>query len=166
MQISYKNNLDDLLALSEDAISNNKQWAKKKAWSIYYMPLLILTVCSLFAFLMDKPAFYGGGIGGALFSSIWSYFCYKNYPKKMAKEIEQKEVFCEHIISLSPEGVKEKTANSESFNTWESLTRVIYNDDHVFIYNTPVTAHIIPKREVGEQSFQDIKKQIMAYKNT
>ena len=56
------------------------------------MPLLILTVCSLFAFLMDKPAFYGGGIGGALFSSIWSYFCYKNYPKKMAKEIEQKEV--------------------------------------------------------------------------
>lgn len=165
MQISYINNLDDLRALSEDALSSNAHWARKKAWSIYYSPLIILVASFLLAYFLNKPAFYGGGIGGALFSSIWSYFIYKNYPKKMAKDIEQKEAFCEHTLSLSADGVRDKTANSESFNTWNSLAKITSNENYVFIYNTPVTAYIIPKREIGEQLFQDVKNKIKARNN-
>ena len=165
MQVSYENNLDDLIALNIDLMKNNVQFKKRKFWSLYGTPVFLLFAFSFFAYITNQPNFYGGAIGGALFSYLWAFFGYKNYPKKAAKQLHQKEILCEHNILVTAEGIKESTVNSKTYHQWDAINHVSFNDDYVFIYNTPMTAHVIPKRVIGESDFIQIKEKITAYQS-
>jgi hypothetical protein len=163
VQVSYENNLDDLIALNIDLMSNNAQFKKRKFWSLYVTPIFLLFAFSFFAYVTNNPSFYGGAIVGALFSYFWTLYSYKKYPKKAAKELQQKEVFCEHTILVTEDGVRESTDNSENYHKWDAINHISLNDEYIFIYNTPMTAHVIPKRVIGESDFLKIKEKVSVY---
>lgn len=166
MKVIYENNLDDLIALNTDLISNNSQFKKRKNWSLYWTPLFLLFSFSFFAYVLDNPSYYGGAVVGALACFFWTFYAYKKHPEKAAKQMQQKEVFCEHTITISDEGIRESTENSESYRKWSAINNISINDNYIFIYDTPMTAHIIPKRVIGESDFIKIRDEICVYKNT
>jgi YcxB-like protein len=58
-----------------------------------------------------------------------------------------------HTILLGADGLVETTAVGESRTSWAGIDRIEQNDDYIFIYTSPVAAHLIPKRVfVGSQA--------------
>ena len=94
------------------------------------------------------------------FHFFWTLYAYKNYPRKAAKQTQQKEVLCEHTITVTEDGVREST---ENYHKWEAINSVSSNEDYVFIYNTPITARVIPKRVLGENDFIKFKEKVLVY---
>ena len=58
-----------------------------------------------------------------------------------------------HRVALTEGGVIESTAVSESHTTWAGVDRVEQDSQYIFIYTSPVAAHVIPKR-----AFRDMKE--------
>jgi len=155
MEVKYSNVADDLIAFTEHHLENNKPFQKTKKMNLYVAPLAICVIFSLLAYLTDRPMHYFGGASGALIIFLWSSYSYKNIAKKCALTA-QKEVVCEHVVAVTEEGVLESTANSQSRIGWEAIDRIESNDSYIFIYNTPATAIVIPKRELGEDVFTEL----------
>jgi hypothetical protein len=166
MQVVYQNNIDDLVALNADLMATNEQFINRKKWNLYAAPLVLLILFSFLAYFIDKPGLYVSAVVGSIVSYLWTYFSYKNYPKKVAKKLKQKEVFCEHTVTITAEGIREATTNSESYHKWEAIDHISVTTEHIFIYNTPITAHIIPKRVIGSGDFNQISELLSIYKNS
>ena len=90
---------------------------------------------------------------------MWALISYRRYAKKCAGTL-QKEAFCEHKVTVSEKGVSESTQNSNCHFNWDAIDKVEYNESYLFIYNTPATAFVIPKREIGEEVFANMKKAV------
>ncbi|MDG6099746.1 YcxB family protein [Alteromonas sp. ZYF713] len=157
MEVRYTNTKEDLIAFNEHHLANNKAFQKRKRLNLYISPLFLLLAFSVYGYLSDSVGFYVGGIVGAFVSYLWTLIAYKRYAKKCADTL-QKEVFCEHKVTVSEQGVSESTQNSSCHFNWDAIDKVEYNESYLFIYNTPATAFVIPKRELGEEVFADMKK--------
>lgn len=164
MQVVYQNNIDDVVALNSDLMATNQQFIKRKMCNLYVAPLFLLIVFSFFAYFMDKPGLYGAAVIGSIMSYLWTYFCYKNYPNKLAKKLQQKEVYCAHTVTITAEGIRESTSNSESYHKWEAIDHISVTSEHIFIYIAPITAHIIPRRIIGDGDFNKITELLSLYK--
>jgi hypothetical protein len=169
MQISYENNVDDIVALTAHQLETNSAYKKRRTWYIIGSPLLILLCFIGYAVLAEKYAYIAGGIAGALFSFVWYWRAYRNYPRKaveqMLKNRPQKELFCRHTVTITNEGISEQTPESQCFQTWNALVDVAYTPGFIFVYVTPATAHIFPQRELGETLFQQVAEEIRMYWN-
>jgi hypothetical protein len=55
-----------------------------------------------------------------------------------------------HRIIVNQDGVQESTAVGESRTSWAGVHRIEQNPDYIFIYISPVAAHVIPKRAFGD----------------
>ena len=51
-----------------------------------------------------------------------------------------------HWVVLSDYGVTESSAVNETRTSWAGVDRVEQSADYIFIYITPASAHVIPKR--------------------
>jgi hypothetical protein len=58
-----------------------------------------------------------------------------------------------HTVVLSEGGVVESTAVGESRTSWAGVDRIEQNPEYIFIYTSPVAAHVIPKR-----AFRDMQE--------
>lgn len=63
-------------------------------------------------------------------------------------------------MTVPEKGVSESTQNSNCHFNWDAIDKVECNDSYLFIYNTPATAFVIPKREIGEEVFANMKKAV------
>ncbi len=61
-------------------------------------------------------------------------------------------VLGEHLIKLKENYLVEVTDVNETQNSWKGVDRIEENDDYIFIYISPMNAHIIPKRCFSNQS--------------
>lgn len=164
MQVVYQNNIDDLVALNSDLMATNELFIKRKKWNLYVVPSLLLIVFSFSAYFIDKPGLYGSAVVGSILSYLWTYFGYKHYPKEVAKKLQQKEVYCAHTVIITAEGIRESTANSESYHKWEAIEHISVTSEHIFTYIAPITAHVIPKRIIGDGGFNKISELLSLYK--
>ena len=169
VNVSYENNFEDMVALTEHQLANHAAYHKRRRWNLYGSPLLLLGVFAYVAHSTHKPAFLIGGVIGALFSFLWSLRAYRHFPRKAVEKLHrekpQKEVFCRHTITISPDGFSEETAESRHFHTWNALFDIAFTPDYIFVYNTPATAHIIPRRELGDAQFQQVSDEIRNGRN-
>jgi hypothetical protein len=51
-----------------------------------------------------------------------------------------------HRVIVGEDGLSESTAVSESRTTWAGVDRVEQGADYIYIYVSPASAHVIPKR--------------------
>jgi YcxB-like protein len=64
-----------------------------------------------------------------------------------------------HRMVLSDDGLVESTAVGESRIVWAGVDRVEQNPDYIFIYTSPVAAHVIPKRAFKDAEEADAFRQ-------
>lgn len=167
MEFSFENNVDDIVVLTRHTLETNSAYKRGRISYIFGSPLLILLIFTIYAYVGNKPAYITGGIAGSVFAFAWYWFSYRNYPRKsveqMLKDKPQKELFCRHVITITPEGFAERTIETKSFQTWSALQEIVYTPEHIFVFNTPVTAHVIPLRELGCTLFQQVGDEIRKY---
>jgi hypothetical protein len=58
-----------------------------------------------------------------------------------------------HKVVLTEGGLVESTAVGESRTSWAGVHRIEQNPRYIFIYTSPVAAHLIPKR-----AFRDMQE--------
>jgi len=166
MELSYENNVGDSVALMRYQLATDPDFKKRKRLNLYIYPLIILAGLSMLSVINKEFAGVIGGIIGALIAYVWNWCAYRHHERKLEKHIrgrEQKEVYCRHTVTIASEGITEKTAESQNFHSWKAVTRVSFTPDFIYVFNTPVTAHIIPLREVGEAVFQQAAAEIGKY---
>jgi hypothetical protein len=92
-----------------------------------------------------------------VFALFWTFFILIIYwttfarVKKMPDE--NGEILGEKTYLLSNEGLKQISANSESFNRWNGFKSIEENNKYIFLFVDKIAAYIIPKRV-----FQDSKE--------
>lgn len=74
------------------------------------------------------------------------YKSINNTGKRMRALGKNEGVFCRHTISISPDGVHEKTKVNDSQSGWRGIEKVDETDNHVFVYIASNNAHVVPKR--------------------
>jgi hypothetical protein len=51
-----------------------------------------------------------------------------------------------HKLQVTEQGLTVMTSVNSSFQTWAGVHSIQEDDQYIFIYTTPISAHIIPKR--------------------
>ncbi len=168
MTVSYENNFEDMVALTEHQLSTHAAYHKRRRWNLYGSPLVLFGVLTYLAHSTHRLAFLIAGAVGALLSFVWTWRAYRDFPRKAVEKLQrekpQKEVLCRHTITITCEGFTEETAESRHFQTWSALSDVAYTSEYIFVYNTPATAHIIPRRELGDEQFKQVAEEIRRYR--
>ena len=78
---------------------------------------------------------------GTLIFIMNSYVYRKAIPKK-----KHNGLMGRHKLVLTPKGLWEFTKVNESLAYWHGIDRIEENEDYIFIFTTPSSAHIVPKR--------------------
>lgn len=86
-------------------------------------------------------------------SIIWLLFYPKHFDwemrrriKKMLEEGNSENLFKERKISLTDKAIIETSSSSQSSTIWSKIDRVEETDRYIYIYNSSISAYIIPKR--------------------
>ena len=74
--------------------------------------------------------------------------------ERMLDEGENKGLFGEHRITLTPEGVNDSSDFHKKLTSWDAVERVAVTDQHLFVYTNAIEAVIVPRRSFpNEASF-------------
>jgi isocitrate dehydrogenase kinase/phosphatase len=73
--------------------------------------------------------------------------------RRLYAEGKNSGLFCEHLLSITPEGLTDKTEFVEIRSAWKGVERLEVTPDYAFVYFNSVMAHIISRKRVVEGDF-------------
>ncbi|MGM7637492.1 YcxB family protein [Bacillus sp. Hm123] len=68
----------------------------------------------------------------------------------MIQEGTNEGLLGEHHMILSEEGIIDSTSNGETKVTWSGIKTISEDKHNIYLYNSSVSAYILPKREVDD----------------
>jgi hypothetical protein len=93
---------------------------------------LIFTVLLLLLFVFGYPMYYRWAI--------------RRNALKTYSATKSKGVLGKHTLMIESSGVTEKSSASESKSTWSGVERIADDSHYIYIFTSPLQAHVIPKR--------------------
>lgn len=153
----------------EDYIDYNVNHAKKspslkRSVTIIRIlgPVAFLIAPFLIVNFSDIPFWYWMSIFG-ITSVVWIVF----YPKyfnwelkrkiaKMLLEGKNDSLFKQIKISLNETGIVQQSRAGETMTEWNEVDSVDETHKHIYIYNSSISAYIIPKRAFNDQQAIDL----------
>ncbi len=79
--------------------------------------------------------------------------------KKMLSEDNNQTLLAEKTVVIDDEGIHSKSDYKESKTTWKSIVKASSTDEYVFLYESAISAHIIPVRAfISEEQRLDFLK--------
>ena len=153
MKINYNFELNDWMAFQEFHLSESKQFKKTKL-------ITTLTVPIVYGLFILNDAMKGelDIIPTSIFtviSILWMIYYPKRLTirtlkkvKKILEDPANSKMFGIHTIELSEQGLKITKPESENFINWSGLIRIAETKNYYFIYNTTVSAIVIPKVKI------------------
>lgn len=156
MQIQYNFELNDWMAFQEFHLSESKQFKKSKL-------ITTITVPVVYGIFILSDAMKGelDLIPTAIFtviSLLWMIYYPKRLTvrtlKKVKKELEKPEnskILGIHTIEVLENGLKITKPESENFINWSGLVRLAETANYYFIYNTTLSAIVIPKNKIQHE---------------
>lgn len=156
MEIYYTLTEDDYMNFNLYHVKNSS--TAKKALKIQRLmgPFLYLFFTVLLYLYIDIPS----PVLVILFlvlSSLW-LFLYPRYfynhilrsTKKMIKEGANDGLLGEHHMILSDDGIIDLSSNRETKVQWSGVQLFKEDDDNLYLYNSSISAYILPKRDLKE----------------
>ncbi|MEN9572552.1 MAG: hypothetical protein RL514_407 [Verrucomicrobiota bacterium] len=103
------------------------------------------------SFLELSPLLYG-----LIFYLLYAPFAFRRAIQRavngMLEEGKRSGLLGRHRITLTPESVVEATEFSQASTSWRAVEGVVEFGNHVFIYNTAMSAIVVPRRGFAAQS--------------
>ena len=95
----------------------------------------------------------------SIMSVIWLVF-YPNYfnwemrrnIKKMLKEGNNKNLLQKRKLIVTDKAIIETSTASETKTPWSDINKVEETSEYIYIYNSSISAYIIPKRVLGNRN--------------
>lgn len=117
---------------------------------------LMFTILLLLLFVFGYPQYYRWAI--------------RRNASKTYSASKSKGVLGKHTLVIEASGVMEKGSVSESKSTWSGVEKIEDNSDYIYIFTSPLQAHVIPKRAFRtseeSQTFLETAKAFLSQSST
>ncbi|TKC18034.1 YcxB family protein [Robertmurraya kyonggiensis] len=156
MQIKYSLTEEDYLNFNLFHMKNSKTANKALKVQRYLIPIVYMVVAYVFARVLDGSYILSFSIFGIM-GILWIIF----YPKyhynfvlrqvrKMITEGNNEGLLGEHLMTISEEGVHDANPQGETKVSWSGIQDLKEDEHYLYLYNSAVSAYILPKREVHD----------------
>lgn len=154
MEINYTLTEDDYIHFNLFHTTHSKTVKKSLLIQRLLGPIIFIAFSYLFSKLAHLPLM-GLLITFSLVSILWIIF-YPNYfykliaknVKKAIREGDNDGLLGKRQMSFSDNGLTDYTHSGKTEISWQGVKEFKEDDDYFFLYNSAVSAYIIPKREL------------------
>jgi hypothetical protein len=167
MILNYNVTLEDVIAFSNAKYLTP---VRIQQLSLNYFFLSSISMLLLTIFISVKEHNFGFiGLGILLIPIFFWYF--RNYQnpfvakekKRIAKLVQKiyTQDVCDRILGPQELQIDEdhftiKSKLSETRYSWKIVQDIIITEDHIFLQISPNTAEVVPKKVVGQQTFDEL----------
>ncbi|PAE37875.1 YcxB family protein [Bacillus sp. 7884-1] len=156
MVINYHLTEEDYLKFNMFHINNSESANKSLKTQRFATPFVYIIFAYIFANLADIPFLYAL-IPFLIVGILWVIFYPKYFQtrilsqtKKMIREGKNEGLLGEHTMTLSEDGIVDSNPNGETKVNWTGIIKLKEDDSNIYLYNSSVSAYIIPKRELKD----------------
>ena len=157
MDIEYEITMNDLLNFNLYHLGQSSILRRFRIVVQFLVPAILIVILML-TVLTDNFSIILTFV--CVVVSIFCLFLYPSYyPKhlkkatrKVCKERINKTSICRHKLSLTPNGITEISVWRKKWEHWKVIEKVRSTDDYVFIYNSAVSAYLVPRRAFHDES--------------
>jgi hypothetical protein len=153
MEIEFEFEMEDWMKFQKNYLQKSKQFRRTKIIVAAMLPFIVClgTALDLLKgeFNSVKLIMFGGlSILWIIFSPKWLFKRTLNKTKKMMEDGDNSGILGLHKIILNDEGIIHTEPESEQKIKWSGIKKIEESDSHYFLYNTAVSAIIIPKEKI------------------
>lgn len=154
--------MDDWMAFQKHHISSSAQYKRSKIFVSLIFP--IVAIITLIARRNDTRFLIYGSIVYGILTILWLLMYPKRFDKKSLNRIKKtleegnNSTFLGlHKIEFNQEYILYTSKYSEQKLSWKAIVKISENDEYIFIYNSAVTAIIIPKIKVHSDFLHELR---------
>lgn len=166
MEIEYDFEMNDWVEFQKNHLQNSKQFKRTKLIVSLMLPL-IFSILIIFDLIKGEfnPV---GWIIYSMMSLLWVLY----YPKrmmnrtldkarKMMEEGDNSGIVGHHKLILDDDGIMDIGPDCESKIKWNGIKKIVETEGYYFLYNTALSAIIIPKTKI-EKGTEQLDKLLKA----
>ncbi|AFS78803.1 hypothetical protein Curi_c17960 [Gottschalkia acidurici 9a] len=168
MELNINITEDDYVNFNIINYRNSKELIKRSRL-MRFLPIIFFMILPLFL-SNHIPLWYR--YIWFIIASIFYVFYYpkseersiRKLARKMISEDKKGSILGERKIIIDETGVKTINTNDESITRWNGIEKVLVDKNYILIYNSPVSAYILPIRELAEEK-EEVLKLLNEYVN-
>jgi hypothetical protein len=166
MEIEYNLTEEDYLHFNLFHIKNSKTGKKSLLIQRLIGPVIFIMAAFIFAEIDEELSFTLLLSIFIILSILWYlfypkyFFGYvKRHTKKLISEGTNNGLIGKHVMTLDESGVTDISTTSETKVNWSGIQELKEDKEYLFLYNSAVSACILPKRDL--ENPEDIKKFVL-----
>lgn len=156
MEINYILTEDDYLNFNLFHTKHSKVVKKSLLIQRLMGPVIFIAFSYLFSIFADLP-FIGLFVTFSIISVLW-YIFYPAYfykliirnVKKAMNEGDNGGLLGKRQMILNEEGIIDVNSSSKTESNWQAIKDIKEDENNFFLYNSAVSAYIIPKRDLKQ----------------
>lgn len=166
MEINYRLTEEDYLNFNLYHVKNSKTAMRSLTIQRYMFPIFCIAGAYLFSRFGDVPFLWMFipllvfGLIGFVFYPKYFYSHVARATKKMIKEGKNEGLLGNHTMLLTDEGIVDKNPTGETKVDWAGINKIKESGDSFYLYNSAVSAYILPKRELANVA--EVKNYLLA----
>ncbi|MCK5741620.1 MAG: YcxB family protein [Chlorobi bacterium] len=145
--------IEDWMAFQKSYMENSKQFKRTRAFAAYTIPAMLSV--SFIIDLLRTSITLEDHIIHLLFIIIWIPFArwlinsstLRKF-RKMLGEGDNSSILGLHRLILNEDGLQYFKPDSEGKMKWSAFKKLVQTEDYYFLYNSAISAMIIPKKKV------------------
>ncbi|MFS0575160.1 YcxB family protein [Sporosarcina sp. 179-K 3D1 HS] len=156
MKIHYHLTEEDFVNFNLYHSRHSKAASKALKMQRFISPILFMAAAFLFSKMGEIPlpislsTFGVMSILWVLFYPKYFYQLIKRNAKKMIKEGKNDGLLGDHKMMMTDEGIVDTTSIGETRVSWSGITQWKEDAHYFYLYNSAVSAYILPKRELED----------------
>ena len=169
MHLRYDNGLDDCIAFQSYHLAHSPHWKRVTVmfrWGIAGLFFVFAALRALSQSWVAVLVWCGVGVLWILMLPGFMLRSAKRNARKLYGEGTNKGWTGWHELEITDEGLVERTEASEQRTRWSAIERLGMTPDHMFVYVSALTAHVIPRASILEGNYESfvegLKKKLSA----
>lgn len=157
MKISFTLTEVDYLQFNLFHIKNSTTGKRTLTLLRYMTPLIFIGASVILSILLNASfiVFFSVFlVASILWVMFYPKFFYRNIKRttlRIINEGKNEGLIGEHHLTLTEDGVSDLTAVGEMKSTWSGIKKIEEDLEHFYLYNSSVSAYIIPKRALQDE---------------
>lgn len=156
MNFTYHLSEESYVQFNMHHIENSKTVQTSLNLQRFGIPFLYMIVAFILSYVSELSLAYlltVFSILGVIWIIFYPRYFYRSVKKRTVKFIREgnnEGILGKHEMTLTEEGILDVAENRQTSCSWEGIQRVTEDDYNLYIYNTSMSAYILPKRELSQ----------------
>ena len=157
MEIHYNLTEKDYINFNLYHVKNSKTGKRALTWHRFLSPFFFAVAAYLYSVITSTPLlprlvlFLAMSILFTLFYPKYFYSLIARNAKKMINEGKNEGLLGDHQLKMTEEGIVDTSAERETKVTWSGITSFKEDEGYFYLYNSSVSAYILPKRAIEHE---------------